>query len=73
MCKCNVCDKSFQFGHHRYDGRKIAAYKIMVCRNCYDNNRDGWAPQYEEKVTSKLNQREKAQIQRNELGLLPLE
>lgn len=73
MVKCDVCGNSFQFGPHRYDGRKNQTYDIMVCNNCHNANWDGWAPHYEPQVTKNLSDRGLLLPPRNEKGWLPRE
>lgn len=41
--KCPCCGASFQHGTHRYEGKYIPRYEVLVCRNCYESNREGWA------------------------------
>ena len=41
---CLLCGRSFGFGEHRYDGRRIQAWDIMVCNTCYGANWDGIVP-----------------------------
>ena len=73
MCACDVCGKSFHFGHNRYDGHKNVTYNIMVCCECKRGNHDGWAPQFEEKVTKNLIQKRHPLPKRNAKGWLPYE
>ena len=70
---CDVCDGSFQFGPHRYDGRRNKTYDIMVCNDCYNANSDGWAPHLEARVTRNLKDKGLPLLARNEKGLLPRE
>jgi hypothetical protein len=44
MCACFLCKREFQFGPHRYDGRRIPTWDIMVCDTCYQGNHDGIVP-----------------------------
>lgn len=71
MILCDVCGTSFQFGPHRYDGRKNLTYDIMVCNSCHNSNWDGWAPHYEAQVTKNLKAKGLSIPQRNERGWLP--
>ena len=73
LVTCDVCDHSFQFGPHVYDGRKNQTYDIMVCRGCHSANWDGWAPQLEEKVTHNVVAKGLLPPKRNENGRLPRE
>ena len=45
----------------------------MVCDSCYRGNWDGWAPQLESSITSKLNEQRLPLPERNANGLLPRE
>lgn len=45
MCDCFLCRRAFQCGPHRYDGRRIPAWDIMVCDTCYRGNHDGIVPE----------------------------
>jgi hypothetical protein len=41
---CFVCKAAFQFGPHAYRGRRVPAWNMMVCNDCYDGNWDGIVP-----------------------------
>ncbi|RLB11107.1 MAG: hypothetical protein DRG39_04810 [Deltaproteobacteria bacterium] len=71
--QCFICNGKFQFGPHRYDGKYISKYNIIVCRNCYNANWDGWAPDYEEKLILHLKKEGLPIPERNEKGFLPRE
>lgn len=73
MITCDVCGKSFQFGPHRYEGRRNQTYDIMVCTTCHDANWDGWAPGYEKLVTKNLEAKNLPLPKRNDKKLLPRE
>jgi len=70
---CDVCGGKFRFGPHYYGGRKNNTYKIMVCHSCRKSNHDGWAPHYEECVTSVLRKEDLPLPPRNKKGWLPYE
>jgi hypothetical protein len=70
---CDVCGNDVRYEPHRYNARRNQTYDIMVCDICYQANWDGWAPQYEDRVTRKLKERGVPLPQRNEHGLLPRE
>jgi hypothetical protein len=44
MIDCALCKRSFQFGPHRYDGRKVQAWDVMLCSTCVSGNWDGIVP-----------------------------
>lgn len=73
MTTCDVCGKSFQFGPHRYEGRRNQTYDIMVCGTCHDGNWDGWAPHFEAHVTKRLVEQGRPIPARNAKGWLPRE
>jgi len=42
--ECFLCKRSFQFGPHRYAGRRIPQWNIMICEGCDNGNWDGIVP-----------------------------
>jgi hypothetical protein len=38
---CFLCEKSFWFGPHAYNGKYIDQWDITVCSQCYASNHDG--------------------------------
>jgi len=44
LCECGLCGREFQFGPHRYDGRRISAWDVMACDVCLKTNSDGVVP-----------------------------
>jgi hypothetical protein len=42
---CFLYSFPFQFGPHVYNGKRIAAWDVMVCDGCYRGNWDGIVPQ----------------------------
>jgi DNA-directed RNA polymerase subunit RPC12/RpoP len=73
MYKCGICGSEFQFGAHAYNGKSIARYKLMVCKNCWNVNWDGWNDEAEEKILTHLNENNIPIPKRNENGRLPRE
>lgn len=71
MRACDVCDRQYQFGPHIYDGHVIKLYRITVCSGCFEGNWDGWAPQYEKRVTANLDAAGEPLPPRNAKGWLP--
>ena len=68
---CICCQRSFQFGPSTYEGRHLPGYKMMVCRDCYDANWDGWAPHYEGFILKHLREKGIQPPPRNANGWLP--
>lgn len=68
MIPCDMCGASFQFGPHRYDGKYIGAYKLTVCKTCFEANWDGWSPAYERRLEKHLRKNGIALPARNQLG-----
>jgi hypothetical protein len=73
LVHCDVSGREFQFGPHRYEGRRNQTYEIMVCSTCHEANWDGWAPHCEERVTRRLIEQGLAMPARNAKGWLPRE
>jgi hypothetical protein len=44
MIPCDLCRREFQFGPHRYAGRKVVSWDIMICETCDNMNWDGIDP-----------------------------
>jgi hypothetical protein len=44
MVTCFLCRSEFQFGPHRYAGKPIKAWDMMVCEGCLSANWDGIVP-----------------------------
>ena len=73
MFKCDMCGSQYQHGPHRYEGHKLQRYEMMVCDTCWQSNRDGWAPQYEDHITEHAKAKGITLPPRNDKGLLPRE
>lgn len=71
MYECFMCGCKFQFVDHRYNGKRIIKYDIMVCTRCYDGNWDGWGPNCEEKLINHLSGRGVKIPERNRFGWIP--
>lgn len=41
---CFLCKRVFQVGPHRYEGRRVPAWDIMICDICRSSNWDGVVP-----------------------------
>ena len=70
--ECEVCKKTVSNGHGNYDLKQCHGYEMWVCSNCFDGNRDGWAPHHEPTVLAHLQTKGLPIPERNLLGLLPL-
>lgn len=69
---CFLCGRKCDRGeNHRWEGRLVQAYKMFVCRTCYEANWDGWNPMYESKIITHLNQKGIAVPARNANDWLP--
>ena len=44
MYDCFLCRRQFQFGPHRYAGKPIKPWDVMVCETCLKGNWDGIVP-----------------------------
>ena len=69
--KCQICGSTFRFGPHIFEGRHIASYQLMVCRACWIDNWDGWAPECEETLRRHLSARGIPLPERNFKGCFP--
>jgi hypothetical protein len=69
--QCFLCKQPFQFGPHRYDGRYIASWGIMVCRSCEGGNWDGIVLHTHPDLVEHLKRRG-VSVQLNKKGWLPL-
>lgn len=54
MVSCVFCERKFQFGPHRYDGKHISKSQIALCKICLNASWDGVGPTYEAKFLSHL-------------------
>ena len=54
---CFLCEKGFQFGPRRYDGRAIPVWDIGVCDLCFKGNHDGLVPDQHPRLVSRLRER----------------
>lgn len=41
MCECFLCVRKVQCGPHRYDGRNIPEWGVLLCNGCLSGNWDG--------------------------------
>jgi len=71
MYRCDLCGSEFQMGAHRYDGKRVPRYDIVVCMSCYKANWDGWNPGYEEFLVSHLKEKALPIPVKNAKGLFP--
>lgn len=73
LLRCQFCDKEFQHGHHRYEGKYLPHYGLLLCSGCYKGNWDGIGPFYEDKFTNHLAERGIELPERNSKGWYPLD
>ncbi len=58
MISCFLCDREFQFGPHRYEGRAIAPWgSIPICDACLAGNHDGIVLERHPKLKAHLEER----------------
>lgn len=72
MIKCDLCNMSFQFGPHKYDGKYLSQYKMSVCQSCLRGHWDGVGPSHEEQFKNHLEANNIPLPQRNAKGWFPL-
>ncbi len=71
---CDVCDRPYRHGPHRYEGHALKRYgDIFACDVCWNGNHDGWAPQYEARLKAHLERQGLPEPERNRANLLPRE
>jgi hypothetical protein len=69
---CEVCDRKYQNGPHRYEGHRLELYgNVFCCDVCWNGNHDGWAPQCKQKLLQRLRAKGIPIPKRNAKGLLP--
>lgn len=73
MFKCDLCSRSFQFGHHKYDGKYLKKYEMSVCQGCLNSNWDGVGPSLEKQFTDHLYSKNIPLPEKNAKGWYPLE
>lgn len=54
MVDCFICECAFQHGPHKYEGRGIGEWGIVVCDRCYNGNQGGLVPHRQPKLMSHL-------------------
>lgn len=69
--KCFLCERQFQYGPHRYAGRSVGAWKVLVCENCEKMNWDGLVPDRHPRLIRHLKETG-VEVQPNERGWLPI-
>jgi len=73
IIKCPLCSSMFKWGPHRYDGRETQRYDLKVCNMCWQQNWDGWSPEYESILLKHLEEKGLPIPERNAKGRLPRE
>lgn len=51
---CNLCSGEFQFGPHRYAGRRVVSWGVMICETCDSMNHDGLVPERHSALLARL-------------------
>ena len=51
---CDLCHEEFRFGQHRYAGRKIVEWGLVICEMCESMNHDGLVPQMHPELMERL-------------------
>lgn len=72
MSTCFLCEREFHYGEHRYEGKPVIGYGIMVCDMCRSANHDGIGPVYEAKVLNHCERNNLSKPEPNESGRLVL-
>ena len=54
---CFLCEKGFQFGPHRYNGRAVPLWDIGVCDPCFVGSHDGLNPKQYPKLIRHLREK----------------
>ncbi len=54
MIPCDLCGREFQSGPHRYAGRKVVSWDIMICETCDNMNWDGIDPRRHPELMRRL-------------------
>jgi len=68
---CFLCQREFRYGAHRYAGRPIGEWGILVCELCEKANWDGLVPQSHPRLMKHLAERSIAP-KLNDRGWLPI-
>lgn len=70
---CEVCSKEYQQDRGQHEGRRLRGYGLIICKRCFDGNRDGWGQNDEDTIVSRMLERGQSLPPRNAKGLYPLE
>jgi hypothetical protein len=68
---CFLCLRAFRVGPHLYEGRRVAAWNIMLCDSCRRSNWDGIVLDSHPRLAEHL-AREGVAVSRNAKGWLPI-
>ncbi len=71
MIPCELCGREFQFGPHRYAGRKVVSWNIMICETCDQMNHDGLDPHRHPELMRRL-QAERVALRRLPGGFIAI-
>ncbi|MET0815284.1 MAG: hypothetical protein ABWX88_08845 [Pseudoxanthomonas sp.] len=70
---CDICGIRCKAGAGVHGYQKIPGYDLTVCRSCFQNNYDGWAPEHVEAFEDHLETKGIPFPPRNGNGLYPRE
>jgi hypothetical protein len=51
---CDLCGGEFRYGQHRYAGRPVPEWDILICEPCENMNHDGLVPQQHPELMQRL-------------------
>ena len=71
MEQCVLCGASFRYGTKQYDGQYLPHYEMFLCEGCYRTNRNGFAPNLENKFIPHLEDKGISLPERNYKGCYP--
>ena len=70
---CDICAVRCKAGAGVHGYQKIPGYDLTVCKSCFQNNHDGWAPVHEEAFENHLELKGIPLPTRNTQGRYPRE
>ncbi|RZA34250.1 MAG: hypothetical protein EOP92_16690 [Lysobacteraceae bacterium] len=70
---CDICGTRCKAGAGVHGFQRIPGYDLIVCRNCFQTNHDGWAPMHEEAFENHLALKDIRLPARNAQGWYPRE
>jgi hypothetical protein len=70
---CDICGNGCKAGAGVHGYQKIPGYALTVCKSCFQNSHDGWAPAHEEAFEMHLESKGIPLPPRNANGWYPRE